>query len=86
MEGAIEHGEHASSIGMNPEMIRDLIERVRAMFPAPQAGAVIVTSSGARHFLRQILESSFPNVVVFSHNEIPPDTAIHSLGLVGLGG
>jgi flagellar biosynthesis protein FlhA len=86
MEGAIEHGEQTSSIGMNPEMIRDLIERIRAMFPAPQAGAVIVTSSGVRHFLRQILESSFPNVVVFSHNEIPPDTAIHSLGLVGLGG
>ena len=44
--------------------------------------AVIVASTGARYFLRQLLEPSFKNVFVLSHSEIPPGTKVSSLGLI----
>jgi flagellar biosynthesis protein FlhA len=41
---------------------------------------VAITSSGARYFLRQIVEPSAPNLVVLSHSEIPPGQKVQSLG------
>jgi glutamate 5-kinase len=43
---------------------------------------VIVVSSGARYFLRQMLESSLPNVFPISHNEVPAGVKILSLGAI----
>jgi flagellar biosynthesis protein FlhA len=43
---------------------------------------VLLTSSGARYFVRQITESIIPNLTVLSHNEIPPGNRIVSLGAV----
>jgi flagellar biosynthesis protein FlhA len=82
VETAVEHGELNSSLGMSPETVRDLIERFRKKFPAPQTSAAVVTSSGARYFMRQILETSFPNLTLLSHNEIPADVTVRSRGLV----
>jgi flagellar biosynthesis component FlhA len=67
---------------MNPESVRDLMQRFRAKIPAAQTSAAVVTSSGARHFLRQILETSFPNLAVLAHNEIPADITVRSRGLI----
>ena len=41
----------------------------------------MLTSSGARFFVRQIVESDFPNAVVLSHGEVPPGVKVVSLGL-----
>lgn len=82
IENAVEHGEHTSSLGTSPEVMRNLIERFRTVFPAPQTTAVVVTSAGIRYFLRQILESSFPNLVVLSHNEVPAEITVRSRGLI----
>jgi flagellar biosynthesis component FlhA len=41
-----------------------------------------VTSSGARHFLRQIAEASRANVIFLSHNEVPAEVKVVSQGLV----
>ncbi len=82
VETAVEHGEFGSSLGMSPEAMRDLLERFRKRFPAPQTSAAVITSSGARYFLRQILETSVPNLTVLSHNEIPADVTVRSRGLI----
>ena len=44
--------------------------------------AAVVTSSGTRYFLRQMVESSLPNLTVLSHNEIPPDVKVRSRGVI----
>jgi len=44
--------------------------------------AVLVTSSGARYFLRQLLEQAMPRLYVLAHNEIPPETRVVSLKLI----
>ena len=44
--------------------------------------AAIVTSSGTRYFLRQLVEASLPNLTVLSHNEIPPEIKVRSRGVI----
>jgi len=44
--------------------------------------AAIVTSSGTRYFLRQVAESSLPNLTVLSHNEIPTEVKVRSRGVI----
>jgi flagellar biosynthesis component FlhA len=41
-----------------------------------------VASSASRHFFRQIAEPTLRNVFFLSHNEIPTDTKILSLGVI----
>ena len=43
---------------------------------------VVVTSSGARYFLRQMTESSLPNLFFVAHNEVPPGLRVQSLGTI----
>ena len=42
----------------------------------------VITTSGARYFLRQIAESSMPSLMFLAHNEIPPGQRVQSLGIV----
>lgn len=42
---------------------------------------VLITSAGARYFLRQMIEAALPNVFVLSHNEVP-GVRVVSLGVV----
>jgi flagellar biosynthesis protein FlhA len=80
VEGAIEHGEQNSHLGLPPQSIRDILNRVAARVQQPEAPVVAVTSSGARYFLRQITEPNLPNLVFLAHNEIPPGLRVQPLG------
>jgi len=44
---------------------------------------VVLCSASVRRHLRYLVERFMPNVVVLSHNEIPTDFKIRSLGLIG---
>jgi flagellar biosynthesis protein FlhA len=46
----------------------------------PETPVVVITSSGARYFLRQIAESALPNLFFLAHNEVPPGLRVQSLG------
>jgi flagellar biosynthesis protein FlhA len=41
---------------------------------------VAICSSGARYFLRQIVEPAMPNLFLVAHNEVPPGVKVQSLG------
>ena len=43
---------------------------------------VVLTSVGARYFLRQMIESTLGNVFFISHNEVPTGIKIVSLGVI----
>ncbi len=62
--------------------MRGLTSRVDKSIPKPEAPVVLITSSTARYFVRQILENTQPNLFVLSHNEIPPEMKVVSLGIV----
>jgi flagellar biosynthesis protein FlhA len=82
IESSVEHGEHSSQMNLAPQKIREILERVSKRVPNVDGPVVAVASTGARYFLRQLLEPSFKNVFVLSHSEIPPGTKVTSLGLI----
>jgi flagellar biosynthesis protein FlhA len=80
IESAVEHGEQNSHLALAPQVIRDILNRIAARIASPEMPVVAITSSGARHFLRQLAEPSLPNLFFLAHNEIPPGLRVQSLG------
>ena len=80
VEGAVEHGEQNSHLGLAPQSLRDILNRITARVQHPETPLVAITSSGARYFMRQIAEPSLPNLFFVAHNEIPPGLRVQSLG------
>jgi flagellar biosynthesis protein FlhA len=83
IEEAVEHGENFSQFHMPPQQMREFLERLQASAGSADAAAALVTSSGARYFLRQMIEGMFPNIGVLAHGEVPGGIAVVSLGTVG---
>jgi flagellar biosynthesis protein FlhA len=82
VEAAVEHGEHSSQMNLPPQRVRDLLDKLERAAGDHRRSAVLITTSGARHFLRQIAEVSLRGLQVLSHNEVPPGTKVVSLGMV----
>ena len=82
IESSVEHGEHSSQINLAPQKIREILERFVKRLQNVDGPVVAVASTGARYFLRQLVEPSFKNVTVLSHSEIPPGMKVSSLGLI----
>jgi flagellar biosynthesis protein FlhA len=82
VEGAVEHGEQNSHLTLAPQAIRDILQRITKCTGNPEAATIAVTGSGSRYFLRQISEHSVRNLFFISHNEIPVDVKIVSLGVI----
>ncbi|MBL8228768.1 MAG: flagellar biosynthesis protein FlhA [Bryobacterales bacterium] len=82
IEAAVEHTEQNSVLTLPPAAIRNLLTRIGQVMKRPDTSAVLITSTSARFFLRQLVETSFPNLTVLSHNEIPPNVRVVSLGLM----
>lgn len=82
LESALEHGEQTSQIHLPPQKIRDIVDRIGRKAGQPDASAVILTSSPARFFLRQMVEPMLRNAVILGHSEIPAGVKVVSLGVV----
>jgi len=82
VESAVEHGEQNSHINLPPQTMREILDRITAAVGKVENAAVAVTSSGARYFLRQIVEPSNLNLHFVSHNEVPAGTKVMSLGVI----
>lgn len=82
IEGAVDHGEYSSHLNLPPQEIRQIIDKFLRVFTANQSNSVVLCSSQARYFLRQIVENSLPALSIVSHNEIPPGIRIACLGTV----
>ncbi len=80
VEGAVQHGEQSSHLAMSPEAMRSVLNRILSRVGTPETPVAAITSSGARAFLRQIVEPSIPNLYFLAHAEIPPGLRVQSLG------
>src|SRR5271170_6809056 len=83
VESAVEHSEHNSVLGLAPQSARDLVGRITRKLERPDASAVVLVNPSIRYFVKQLLETAFPDVTVLSHSEVPPEIKIKSLGWVG---
>ncbi|SPE36374.1 putative flagellar export pore protein [Candidatus Sulfopaludibacter sp. SbA3] len=82
IESGVEHAEQTSHLNTSPEALRDVVGRVERSISKPEAPVVLLTGAATRYFARQVLENSMPNLFVLSHNEIPPELKVVSLGMV----
>jgi len=83
VESAVEHSEHNSVLGLAPQAAREFVGRLTRKLERPDASAIVLTSPAIRYFVKQLLETAFPEVAVLSHNEVPPEVRIKSLGWIG---
>jgi flagellar biosynthesis protein FlhA len=82
VESSVEHGENGSHLTLSPKAMRDILNRIESRAGAPGNSMAVVTSSGARYFLRQIVETSLPNMFFLAHSEVPQGVRVLSLGVI----
>ncbi len=82
VEKAVEHGEHSSHVALAPQHLREILGKCNRTVGTPEAPVVVITSSAARFFLRQLAEPSLWNLFFVSHNEVPAGIRVQSLGVI----
>jgi flagellar biosynthesis protein FlhA len=82
VEGAVQHTEQNSILALSPQVVRDILNRIERKVEKPDMPVAVITSSGARYFLRQIVEPSLGNLFFLSHNEVPAGVKVLSLGVI----
>jgi flagellar biosynthesis protein FlhA len=83
IEQAVEHQEATSQCNLAPRQVRTLVDAAKVAVARHGSSFALLTSAGARFFLRQILESQFPGISVLSHGEIPSGAKVITLGNFG---
>jgi flagellar biosynthesis protein FlhA len=81
---AIVHTEQGSYLGLEPRLAKDIMQRIRR---AVESGAgskspVLLCSANVRMYVRQLIERYLPAAAILSHNEIPPNLRVTSVGMV----
>jgi flagellar biosynthesis protein FlhA len=82
VESAIQHGEQNSHLTLAPPAIRDILQRISQKTGSPETPVAVIASSGARHFLRQMVEPTMRNLFFISNNEVPMEIKIASSGVI----
>jgi flagellar biosynthesis protein FlhA len=82
IESAVQHSEQNSILALAPQLVREILNRLEKKIERRESPVIVLTSSGARYFLRQIVEATMPNVFPVSHNEVPSGVKILSLGTI----
>lgn len=82
IESGIEHGEHNSHLNLAPQQMRSILDCFNNSLATLTSGSVALTSSAARYFIRQLVESTRPSLAVLAHNEIPTGVRVVCLGTV----
>ncbi|HEX7361702.1 MAG TPA: flagellar biosynthesis protein FlhA [Bryobacteraceae bacterium] len=82
IESAVQHTDHNSILMLAPQTVREIVSQFERKIERREVPVVVVTSSGARYFLRQMLEPALGNVFPISHNEVPPAVRLVSLGTI----
>jgi flagellar biosynthesis protein FlhA len=82
VESSVQHGEQNSHATLSPQTIRDLLHRIGQKVGNPETPVAAVVSSGSRYFLRQMVEPTIRNLFFISHNEVPMEAKVVSLGVI----
>ncbi|HPW68047.1 MAG: flagellar biosynthesis protein FlhA [Desulfomonilia bacterium] len=89
IDGVISHSvqrtDHGSYLAIEPEKSQKILMTLnREVQNVGKQGLVpiLLTSPVSRPYLKRLTERYLPDLVVLSHNEIPPDITIKNLGMV----
>jgi len=84
---AIQPSDQGSYLAIEPAVAQQIITSVRGMserFGSSGAQPLLLASPSIRRHVRKLIERFVPHMAVLSHNEIPQNVKIQSLGVVSL--
>ncbi|HIJ86545.1 MAG TPA: flagellar biosynthesis protein FlhA [Desulfuromonadales bacterium] len=84
---AIQPSDQGNFLALEPAVAQQIISSVRSMserFSSSGAQPVLLASPSIRRHVRKLIERFVPHMAVLSHNEIPQNVKIQSLGVVSL--
>jgi flagellar biosynthesis protein FlhA len=84
---AVQLSEQGSYLAIEPNVAQRILAAIRRnaeQFDATGALPVLMASPTIRRHVKKLTERFMPNLAVISHNEIPPNIKIQSLGVVVL--
>jgi len=78
------HTEKGSYLILDPKIIQAVLQKIHTTFQGAMAQSkmVLLTSANIRIHLKRLTERMFPNLVILSHNEVPSNLKVISLGMV----
>ncbi|HNY66359.1 MAG TPA: flagellar biosynthesis protein FlhA [Deltaproteobacteria bacterium] len=82
---SIQHTEHGSYLALEPEKSQKILMTLnREVMNVGKQGLVpiLLTSPVSRAYMKRLTERYMPDLVVLSHNEIPPEITIKNMGMV----
>ncbi|HOS98012.1 MAG TPA: flagellar biosynthesis protein FlhA, partial [Deltaproteobacteria bacterium] len=85
ISSSIQHTEHGSYLALDPEKSQKILMTLnKEVNSVGKQGLVpiLLTSPISRSYVKRLTERYMPDLVVLSHNEIPPEVTIKNLGLV----
>jgi flagellar biosynthesis protein FlhA len=85
ISSSIQHTEHGSYLALDPEKSQKILMTLnKEVNNVGKQGLIpiLLTSPISRAYVKRLTERYMPDLVVLSHNEIPPDVTIKNLGLV----
>ncbi len=85
ISGSIQHTEHGSYLALDPEKSQKILMTLnKEVHSVGKQGfiPILLTSPISRAYMKRLCERYMPNLVVLSHNEIPPDVTIKNMGMV----
>ncbi len=84
LSDALVQTEQSSYLALEPKQAKEIMGRFRRAIEAAgnTGNPVVLCSPGTRMYFRQLLERYLPNLAILSHNEIPPNIRVVSVGMV----
>jgi flagellar biosynthesis protein FlhA len=81
---AIVHTEQGSYLALEPRLAKDIMQRIKRTVESAAGGKspVLLCSANIRMYIRQLIERYLPSAAILSHNEIPPNIRVTSVGMV----
>jgi type III secretion protein V len=81
---SIQQGVGGSFLALSPESSSDILGSAAAVIkPDEQRRAVLLASMDVRRYVKKLLSSQLPDLVVLSFQELPPDCEIVTVARVG---
>jgi flagellar biosynthesis protein FlhA len=81
---AIVHTEQGSYLALEPKLAKDFMQKIRRTIESSMGSRnpVVLCSANVRMYVRQLIERYLPSSAILSHNEIPPNVRVTSVGMV----
>ena len=78
------HTDKGSYLILEPRTIQDILHKISSALQGAMAQSkmVILSSANIRIHLKRLTERAIPNLVILSHNEIPSNVNVISLGMI----